>query len=149
MPPATLWPKLAGGGARGNKSEGLLQEVHRRHPSLGGGGQKRRVDRKRPWNKPFFGAIVPPRNAIYRRGGGSTLHDPQEYSSYEGVLEPEGPGIWFDPEVGNDPAGRSAGRAQRVELRLTDQDCLAEAGGARGQGGDDPLASVWAQPKAA
>ena len=42
------------------------------------------------------------RNAIYRRMT-STLHDPQEYSSYERVLEPEGPGIWFDPEVGNDP----------------------------------------------
>ena len=43
------------------------------------------------------------RNAIYRRGAGSTLHDPQDYSSYEGVLEPSGPGVWFDPEVGNDP----------------------------------------------
>ena len=43
--------------------------------------------------------------------------------SYEGVLEPEGPGIWFDPEVGNDPAGRSAGRAQRGwSCAHTDQD---------------------------
>jgi hypothetical protein len=53
------------------------------------------------------------RNAIYRRGGGSTLHDPKDYSSYEGVLEPAGPGIWFDPEISNDRAGRNAGRAPR------------------------------------
>ena len=33
------------------------------------------------------------RNAIYRRGAGSTLHEPREFSSYEGVLEPEGPGV--------------------------------------------------------
>ena len=60
------------------------------------------------------------RNAIYRRGGGSTLHDPQEYSSYEGVLEPEGPGIWFDPEVGNDPRCQKRWNSiERVELRLT------------------------------
>src|SRR5215208_1362583 len=48
-----------GGGARGNKSEGLAQEVHRRHPPLGGGGPKRRVDRQRPRYEPFVGAIVP------------------------------------------------------------------------------------------
>ena len=53
------------------------------------------------------------RNAIYRRGGGSTLHDPQEYSSYEGVLEPEGPGIWFDPEVGNDPRWQKRWKSTR------------------------------------
>ena len=60
------------------------------------------------------------RNAIYRRGAGSVLHDPPDYSSYEGVLEPVGPGVWFDPEVGNDPRWqkRWAG-TQRVELRLT------------------------------
>ena len=34
------------------------------------------------------------RNAIYRRHATtSTLHDPKEFSSYEGVLEPEGPGV--------------------------------------------------------
>jgi hypothetical protein len=33
------------------------------------------------------------RNAIYRRAKTSTLHDPQGYSSYEGVLESEGPGV--------------------------------------------------------
>ena len=45
---------------------------------------------------------------------------PQDYSSYEGVLEPEGPGIWFDPEVGNDPRWQKRWKsAERVELRLT------------------------------
>ena len=60
------------------------------------------------------------RNAIYRRGAGSVLHDPPDYSSYEGVLEPVGPGVWFDPEVHDDPRWqkRWAG-TQRVELRLT------------------------------
>src|SRR5215208_4701193 len=48
-----------GGGARGNKSEGLAQEVHRRHPPLGGGGPQRRVDRQRPRYQPFVGAVVP------------------------------------------------------------------------------------------
>ena len=60
------------------------------------------------------------RNAIYRRGMPSMLHDPQDYSSYEGVLEPEGPGIWFDPEVGNDPCWQKRWNStERVELRLT------------------------------
>jgi hypothetical protein len=48
------------------------------------------------------------RNAIYRRPRTSTLHDPKDFSSYEGVLEPEGPGVWFDPEVGNDPRWQKA-----------------------------------------
>jgi hypothetical protein len=61
------------------------------------------------------------RNAIYRRATTtSTLYDPQDYSSYEGVLEPEGPGIWFDPEVGNDPRWQKRWKStERVELRLT------------------------------
>ena len=60
------------------------------------------------------------RNAIYRRGAGSTLHEPQEYSSYEGVIEPEGPGIWFDPTVGDDPRWQMRwSTAERVELHLT------------------------------
>ena len=46
------------------------------------------------------------RNAIYRRGAGSTLHDPEDYASYEGVLDEEGPGVWFDPAVGDDPRGQ-------------------------------------------
>ena len=60
------------------------------------------------------------RNAIYRRGATSTLYDPKEYSSYEGVLQPEGPGVWFDPEVSNDPRWRERWKGtDRVELRLT------------------------------
>ena len=60
------------------------------------------------------------RNAIYRRGATSTLHEPKEFSSYEGVLEPEGPGVLFDPEIGTDPCRRERWRStDRVELRLT------------------------------
>ena len=60
------------------------------------------------------------RKAIYRRGATSTLHDPQDFSSYEGVLEPEGPGVWFDPEVGTDPRWQERwSGTERVELRLT------------------------------
>ena len=60
------------------------------------------------------------RNAIYRRGAGSTLHEPREYSSYEGVIEPGGPGIWFDPSVGDDTRWRKRWiGTERVELRLT------------------------------
>ena len=44
------------------------------------------------------------RNAIYRRATPSTLYDPQDFSSYEGVLEPTGPGVWFDPDIGSDPS---------------------------------------------
>jgi hypothetical protein len=60
------------------------------------------------------------RNAIYRRGTTSTLHDPQDFSSHEGVLEPEGPGVWFDPEIDSDPRWQKRWRStERVELRLT------------------------------
>jgi hypothetical protein len=60
------------------------------------------------------------RNAIYRRGTTSTLYDLQDYSSYEGVLEAEGPGIWFDPEISNDPRWQKRWKStERVELRLT------------------------------
>jgi hypothetical protein len=60
------------------------------------------------------------RNAIYRRGATSTLHDPKDFSSYEGVLEPSGPGVWFDPEIGSDPRWQKRWRStERVELRLT------------------------------
>ena len=60
------------------------------------------------------------RNGIYRRSTTLTLHDPQDYSSYEGVLEPEGPGIWFDPEIGQDPRWHKRWNStERVELRLT------------------------------
>ena len=60
------------------------------------------------------------RNAIYRRGPTSTLYDPKDYSTYEGVIEPEGPSIWFDPEVGNDPRWQKRWKStERVELRIT------------------------------
>jgi hypothetical protein len=60
------------------------------------------------------------RHAIYRRGTTSTLHDPKDFSSYEGVLEPSGPGVWFDPEIGTDPRWQKRwSNTERVELRLT------------------------------
>ena len=60
------------------------------------------------------------RNSIYRRGVGSTLHEPREYSSYEGVIEPGGPGVWFDPSVGDDPRWQKRWiSTERVEMRLT------------------------------
>ena len=73
------------------------------------------------------------RIAIYRRGTTSTLHDPQDYSSYEGVLEPEGPGVWFDPEIGSDPRWQKRWKStERVELRLTPtRIVLLRRGGAR------------------
>ena len=59
-------------------------------------------------------------NSIYRRTRTSTLYDPREFSSYEGVLEPTGPGIWFDPEIGSDPRWHKRwSTTERVELRLT------------------------------
>jgi hypothetical protein len=75
------------------------------------------------------------RNSIYRRGAGSTLHEPQEYSSYEGVIEPGGPGIWFDPAVGDDRRWQKRwGTTQRVELRMTPtRIVLLRRGGARSQ----------------
>jgi hypothetical protein len=74
------------------------------------------------------------RNAIYRRTATSTLHNPQDFSPYEGVLEPEGPGIWFDPEISNDPRWQTRWKGtERVELRLTPtRIVLLRRGGARG-----------------
>jgi hypothetical protein len=75
------------------------------------------------------------RHAIYRRATTSTLYDPKEFSSYEGVLESEGPGgVWFDPEIGSDPRWQKRWRsAERVELRLTPtRIVLLRRGGARG-----------------
>jgi hypothetical protein len=73
------------------------------------------------------------RNAIYRRGTSSTLHEPQEYSSYEGVIDLQGPGIWFDPAVGDDRRWQERwGTAERIELRLTPtRIVLLRRGGAR------------------
>jgi len=60
------------------------------------------------------------RNAIYRGGATPASHEPRDFSSYEGVLEPEGPGVWFDPEIGTDPRWRERWEGtDRVELRLT------------------------------
>ena len=61
------------------------------------------------------------RNAIYRRHATtSTPYDPKAYSCYEGVLEPEGPGIWFDPEISNDPRWQKRWKStERVQLLLT------------------------------
>ena len=60
------------------------------------------------------------RNAIYRRGAGSTLHDPEDYASYEGVIDDQGPGVWFDPAVGDDLRWQKRwSSAERVEMRLT------------------------------
>jgi hypothetical protein len=73
------------------------------------------------------------RNSIYRRGAGSTLHEPQEFSSFEGAVEPEGPGIWFDPAVGDDPRWQKRWLGtERVEMRLTPtRIVLLRRGGAR------------------
>jgi len=78
------------------------------------------------------------RNAIYRRTTTSTLYDPQDFSSYEGVLELKGPGVWFDPEIGNDPRWQKHWKyTERVELRLTPTRIVfLRRGGAR-----DPAAS--------
>jgi hypothetical protein len=74
------------------------------------------------------------RNAIYRRHATtSTLHNTQDFSSYEGVLEPEGPGIWFDPEIVSDPRWHKRWKStERVALRLTPtRIVLLRRGGAR------------------
>jgi hypothetical protein len=75
------------------------------------------------------------RNAIYRRRATSTLYDPQDFSSYEGVLEPDGPGVWFDPDIGSDPRWQERWRStESVEIRLapTRIVLLRRGGGARG-----------------
>ena len=92
------------------------------------------MDRIRPGDEPCFGAVVSLAQRIYRRHATtSTLHGPQDYSSYEGVLEPAGPGIWFDPEVGNDLRWQKRWKSiERVELRLTpSRIVLLRCGGAR------------------
>ena len=74
------------------------------------------------------------RNAIYRRSATSTLYDPQDFSSYEGVIESAGPGVWFDPEIGSDPRWQKRwSSTERVELRLTpSRIVLLRRGSARG-----------------
>ena len=59
------------------------------------------------------------RHAIYRRGATSALHEPKDFSSYEGVFEPKGSGVWFDPEIGSDPRWQKRWEGiERVELCL-------------------------------
>ncbi|HET7479019.1 MAG TPA: hypothetical protein VFJ72_05835 [Rubrobacteraceae bacterium] len=74
------------------------------------------------------------RNGIHRRGMVSTLHEPRDFTAYEGVIEPNGPGVWFDPSVGEDErwARRWSG-VDRVELRVTPTKIvLLRRGAARG-----------------
>ena len=60
------------------------------------------------------------RNAIYRRDHGSTLYEPRDYGAFEGVLDLETPGVWFDPSVVNDPRWQAHWeQTGRVEMRLT------------------------------
>ena len=76
------------------------------------------------------------RNAIYRRGAGSPLHDPEDYSSFEGAIDAaDRPSIWFDPAVGDDPRWRSRwDDVERVEVRLTPTKIvLLRRGGSRPQ----------------
>ena len=76
------------------------------------------------------------RNAIYRRGMTSTLYDPRDFSSYEGVHDPEGPGVWFDPDIGSDQRWQKRWKSiERVELRLTPTRIviLRRGGGSGGQ----------------
>jgi hypothetical protein len=74
------------------------------------------------------------RTAIYRRGPTSELYDPQDFTSYEGVLESDGPGVWFDPEINNDPHWQKRwSSTERVELRITPtRIILLRRGGAKG-----------------
>jgi hypothetical protein len=62
------------------------------------------------------------RNGIYRRDAASALHDPKEYSSYEGALDREDKkwGVWFDPEVQEDPYWNNRwSKVDEVEVHLT------------------------------
>ncbi|MEW6635771.1 MAG: hypothetical protein AB1425_03040 [Actinomycetota bacterium] len=60
------------------------------------------------------------RNGIYRRGAVSALHEPRDYAAYEGVLDAEGPGLWFDPSVSDDPRWKKRwDSTESVEVRLT------------------------------
>lgn len=60
------------------------------------------------------------RNAIYRRDAGSVLRDPRDYNAFEGTIESEGPGVWFDPAVSDDPRWQDRwSSSERVEVRLS------------------------------
>jgi len=53
------------------------------------------------------------RNAIYRRGNVSTLSNPEDYASYEGVLEGKARASGSTRASRTTPVGRSAGTAPR------------------------------------
>ena len=60
------------------------------------------------------------RNAIYRRDHGSTLYDPQDYQEYEGAVDSDNPGAWFDPSVAEDLRWQKHwAETGKVEIRLT------------------------------
>src|SRR5215218_7460088 len=135
-----------GGGARGNKSEGLAQEVHRRHPPLGGGGPQRRVDRQRPRDEPFVGAVVP----LAQRH----LPPPDDFDAVRPsrlLLLRRGARAGRPRRLVRPRDRQRPSLAQTLEEHRegraaphTDQDRLAEARGRQGPG--DPLASVSARP---
>src|SRR5215211_1431014 len=136
-----------GGGACGNKSEGFAQEVHRRHPPLGGGGQERRVDRKRPGDEPFVGAVVPlaqrhlpPHRWLdaVRAAGLLLLRERARAGRPRRLVRPRSR---QRPPLAQTLEEHREGRT----AHHTDQDRLAEARGRQGPCGD-PLASVWARP---
>src|SRR5215217_7383860 len=142
-----LPPKWGGGCACGNKSEGLAQEVHRRHPPLGGGGQERPVDRQRPRDEPLVGAIVPlaqrhlpPRRRLdaARPEGLLFLRRSARAGRPRRLVRPRDR---QRPSLAQTLEEHREGRAAPD----TDQDRLAEARGRQGPGGY-PLASVSARP---
>ena len=88
------------------------------------------------------------RNAIYRRGG-----DFDAARSAGVLLLRRGARAGRSRHLVRPRSGKRPPLAEALEEHPeggvaphTDQDCLAEAGGCQGQGGDDPLASVWAGP---
>src|SRR5215218_1498374 len=136
-----------GGCARGNKSEGFAQEVHRRHPPLGRRGQERRVDRQRPRNKPFVGAIVP----LAQRH--LPPHDDFDAARPSGLLflrrgaRARRPRCLVRPRDRQRPALAETLEEHREgrAATYTYQDRLPEARRRQGPGGE-PLASVSARP---
>ena len=78
------------------------------------------MDRKRPWDEPIVGAIVP----LAQRH--LPPHEDFDAARPEGLLFLRGraragrPGIWFDPEVVFDPRWQKRwSSTEKVELRLT------------------------------
>src|SRR5215211_1765485 len=136
-----------GGCACGNKSEGFAQEVHRRHPPLGGEGQERRVDRQRPGDEPLVGAVLPlaqrhlaPRRRLDAARPARLLllrRSARARRSWHLVRSRSRERPLLAQTLEQHREGRTA--------PLTDQDRLPEARGRQGPGGE-PLASVSARP---